>query len=184
MATPQPQTPVAKARTSIPVLYPFRGVKIRSLFIAAAIAGLVYLYLRAAEYEIPYWQLALIAIAIVYLSRLVANQRNPVVDPGVPPNMSALAEPATVRPSVADWERLLAYIEKYPDLYHETATQSKLWRITADRLRIKHHINLADDPDGAREFIGQPLFDFLHRPLDTCPTKAEFDYFLTQIEKI
>lgn len=166
------------------LFHPVRGLKISYLLLACTVAFFFGLYMRAASYEIPYWQLIAIACAVVLLQRLVANQRNPVIDPDIPSTHTGTNEPASAHPRVVEWERLLGYVEKYPDLYSETAAQTKLRRTTAERLRTKHHVDLADDPETAKEIIGKPLYDFLHHPVATCPTQAEFDYYLTQIEKI
>ncbi|QSB05941.1 hypothetical protein [Natronoglycomyces albus] len=84
---------------------------------------------------------------------------------------------------VKEWERTLIFAQRYPDHFTDFA-QQKLRALTAKRLSVRHHLNLADHPDESRALIGSELYDFLHDPTQTFPTRAEFDRYLSQIEKI
>lgn len=164
--------------------YPTRGLKVRHLVLAGLIGVSLGLLVRVAGHEIPFWQLVLTMMAVPLLHRVVTNQRDPVVEHESVANRRVNQEQSNVFATATDWERILAYSEKYPDLFSETTAQEKLRKIVSDRLRVKHHVVMDQNPEAAQEIIGTSLYQFLHYPVATAPSRGQFDKYLSQIERI
>ena len=73
-----------------------------------------------------------------------------------------------------------------PDRASLVQLRSTLVELVDDQLRTVHHVDLAEDPDGARAIIGEDLYAFVH-DADSAGMLTEprrVDHILTLIERI
>ena len=73
-----------------------------------------------------------------------------------------------------------------PDRASLVQLRSSLIELVDDQLRTVHHVDLAEDPDGARAIIGDDLYAFVDDP-DSAGMLTEprrVDHILTLIERI
>ena len=73
-----------------------------------------------------------------------------------------------------------------PDRASLVQLRSSLIELVDDQLRTVHHVDLAEDPDGARAIIGDDLYAFVDNP-DSAGMLTEprrVDHILTLIERI
>ncbi|HLU45335.1 MAG TPA: hypothetical protein VKZ67_10000 [Natronosporangium sp.] len=149
--------------------------------LGALLALLVYLQLRATGQHVPFGQLWALATALVLLAWLmVALERAPGPPP---PPADTTIPPALPFPQVARWERRLLAANDDPEWY-ERVVRDRIRTVVADRLRLRHGIRLATEPERARAVLGDPLYEFLTQPLTHAPDPVELARLLTRMEEL
>lgn len=149
--------------------------------VGAAPAALVYLSLHASGLHAPFWQLwALVTVPVLTVWLLPALAAAPAApapapDTGLPPVVPF--------PQVARWERRLSVVNDDPQWYARVV-RDRIRTVVADRLRLRHGIRLATEPERARATLGDPLYGFLTEPLTHVPDPAELARLLTRMEEL
>ena len=62
--------------------------------------------------------------------------------------------------------------------------RDRIRTVVADRLRLRHGIRLATEPERARAVLGDPLYEFLTQPLTHAPDPVELARLLTRMEEL
>jgi hypothetical protein len=168
-----------------------RGPWLRDTLMAMAVAAAVYAVLRAFGFVSPYPVLAGTALAVLWLRR--ALQSIPIDEP--PPAMYSPAWGVTdddgtrfapidglVR-AVQRWESRFGWTER-DHVRFGTAVLPRLYEVVDERLRQRHGVTMRGDPERARALVGDPLWTFLHAPLDRSPTPRETAAIVAEMEKI
>lgn len=149
--------------------------------VGVAPAGVVYLSLHTTGLHVPFWQLwALVTVPVLTIWLLPALA--PV--PAVPvPATDTSVPPVVPFPQVARWERRLSAVNDDPQWYARVV-RDRIRTVVADRLRLRHGIRMADEPERARATLGDPLYEFLTEPLTHAPDPAELARLLTKMEEL
>ncbi len=62
--------------------------------------------------------------------------------------------------------------------------QPRLARLVEERLRLRHGVTVASDPQQARQLLGEPLWALVTTPARRCPTGRELAALVTYMEAI
>jgi hypothetical protein len=139
--------------------------------------------LPAGRY-LHFGQLWLAVTAAVLVRWLARPLREPAPPPAGPPADLTLAELRDRPYPLADrWERRLSVTSGDPQWY-TTVVRDRLATLVAERLRQRHGVQLATDPDRAREVLGAELHGFLTAPLGHTPGPGELGRLITRMEEI
>lgn len=111
--------------------------------------------------------------------RPVALPRDPAFDDGTYRWGSGdpLAE------GVARWERKLAWSKGEPKRFAKSVHPA-LAELVDERLRLRHGVTRAADPDRARALLGDLLWTFLARPPKRTPAPRDLAVLLAEVEKL
>lgn len=147
---------------------------------AAAVYGVV----RLIGYAMAYWQLWVLAQAVLIAFYLVTAVRDSGIDAAEEP---ARAAPALIkdRPfaEVNRWEERLTWGQADAERFRHTV-QRRTSGIIIERLRLRHGVVLSADPRRAREILGEGLYRFATEPVQTSLSTQEMDYVVHCIEEI
>jgi hypothetical protein len=164
---------------------------VKTVGYAAALAALAELALRVTGLAAPYLLAFTAALALLVLRRML----RPLAPP--PPARRALARRASdrgdestyvwgamdgLRSAVSRWESRLEWAQDR-DRFARSA-RPRLAELVDERLRQRHGINRAADPDAARAALGEPLWAFLHGPAGRPPTPRELAALVTRMEEL
>jgi hypothetical protein len=163
---------------------------LRDLVVALGIGGAVYAVLRVFGFVSPYPVLAGAALALLLLRR--ALMAVPVADSpaamhspawGVTDDDARFAPSDGVVRAVQRWEARFGWTER-DHLRYASAVRPRLHELVDERLRQRHGLTLRADPTRARALIGDPLWTFLHEPVERTPTQREVAAIVGEMEKI
>ncbi|SNS89724.1 hypothetical protein SAMN05421812_102269 [Asanoa hainanensis] len=142
---------------------------IKATFAGAALAAVAIFGLRVAGYTVPIVALVGVIVALVVLRRVTSAL--------VPSQMTRQRRRSTaatedgsynftdrdaLRTVVGRWERLLQ--RAGGDAGSARAVQRTLAEIVDERLRQRHGLTRAGDPERARALLGEPLWTYLATP--------------------
>lgn len=146
------------------------------------VAGTAWLTLRSVDWEAPLWQLWLLALVIVAAATLSAPLGSPYLEQD--DLLPVHAEPGAARSfgSVTRWESRLSGQRDVEDFHR--VVQQNLILVIAERLRLRHGVELAHDGPRARQLLGDELYRFCVRPVAVAPSRAELERLITRIERI
>lgn len=148
--------------------------------IAFGAVGLLHLLGRGTEF----WQLWLLVLAILAVIYLVRSLRGTA-------RVSA-PEPARSRsPYIQDrpfaevnrWEERLSWGSVDVDRFQRTV-QRRLVEVIAERLRLRHGVELASEPHRARAILDEYTYSLVAHPVATPIDKSEMDNIVRRIEEI
>jgi hypothetical protein len=165
---------------------------VKILVYAAALAALAVLALHVAGLTVPYVLAFTVMLALFVLRRLVRLVAAP------PPARAAMVRRSAalddeasyhwgsgdgLRSAVSQWEHRLEWGHDSAGRFAR-GVQPRLAEFADERLRMRHGINRAGDPARAREVLGEPLWTFLHGPVDKSPTPRELAAVLARMEEL
>lgn len=158
---------------------------------AAALAALVELGLRVAGLAVPYLLAFTAMLALLVLRRLVRLVAAPPLPRLVMPRRSAGDDEAEYRWGVGDglrsavsrWESRLEWGQDSAERFTHNV-QSRLAVLVDERLRLRHGINRAADPDRARAVLGEPLWTFLAHPVRKPLAPRELAALVARMEQL
>jgi hypothetical protein len=166
---------------------------LRYLGFALVVAGGIFAVLRVFGFSVPYPVLSGTLFAMLLLRRvlkLVAVPPPPpalrspvwgVTDDGGPEPAAAPTD--GVVSAVGRWEARFSWTERDRSRY-ASAVLPRLRELTDERLRQRHGVTLASDPDRARMLLGPALWRFLREPVRRGPTPQELAAIVAELEKI
>lgn len=159
-----------------------------SLVAAAAISGFVVFSARVMGIGLPYAVVFSVTLALLVLHRVVKE-----VAPRPPGRDVVPARDDDWRwagpvgdgaaAAAARWETRLSWTESDPDRFGRTVAPM-LAELVDERLRQRHGITRAGDPQRARELLGDPLWTFLATPVTRSLTPREFAALVAQMEEL
>jgi hypothetical protein len=159
---------------------------------AAGLAALAELALRVTGLSVPYVLAFTAAVALLALRRLVKLVAAPP-----PPRAAHTRRPSNLddeatyqwgavdglRSAVSRWESRLEWGHDSADRFSR-AVRPRLVEFVDERLRQRHGINRATDPDAARAVLGDPLWTFLHSPVVKVPAPRELAAHVARMEEL
>jgi hypothetical protein len=180
----EPPPKPARARTG-------GGWWISVLLMAAGFAAVAVLGLRLLEVELPIPLAYGGCLALLLLRRVVA-----MVAPPPQPRVRALrvageedgtynwlAEQDALRVAVNRWETRLNWSETNRERFR-TSTLPLLAEMVAERLRQRHGVTMATDPDRARALLGDPLWNLLTTHAKRPPAPRDLAASVSHLEKL
>jgi hypothetical protein len=161
----------------------------------AVAGGLVaYLLLRLVGVVVPYPLLAGVFLALQVLRRVLRDLGT--VD--VPDTLRRHPAPADnggarggwgerdgLDLAVTGWDTRLSWLRSRDDSRQFIRTvQPRMVQIIEERLRLRHGLTLAGDPQRARELLGDPLWTFVSQPVSKNPSPRELAALVKQVEDL
>lgn len=170
-----------------------------AVIVRAVVAGFGELVSIAAA-----WSVALVAVAAVRLQRLalpgtgsrrrrkLARLQRTTEESDAAVGLGAQArEPVAALPETMDrrFRRLARHTDRVTyavvaTRHFESGVRPVLAELARDRVRRHHGIDMAAEPERARDLIGEDLWQALTTPRTTAPTTAELDRWLTTLERL
>lgn len=162
------------------------GWWVRTLFIAAALAAVAVFGLRMLGYDLPVPLAFAGCLALLVLRRAVRAAAPPArISPDVrlPSGEEAgeynwAAGEDGLNDAVRRWEQRLARPER------SAPAPSTLVQLVDERLRQRHGLTMASDPDRARALLGDPLWTLLTRPPKRTPSPPDLAAALSHLERL
>lgn len=162
------------------------GAPRRELWLVGGVGGglglLAYLAATLASYQVRLGLCLVVGIAVVASWRLLVAATPPVDLAGAP---AVEAESASVEfESLSGLEHSLSWgsvdVERY-----EARVRPQLVRLAEDRLRQRHGVDLAGQPEAARRIVGEPLWELMTGgPSPRPPNLARLAGLLAEIERM
>lgn len=164
------------------------GAVIRSVLIAAVLAGLIYgLTVVLVGVGVPFPFVFAVLFALLIGRELVASMQ-PLPPPAVPIREidEAVAYELPDRPfaEVRRWENRLDWIVGDPERFTRVVLPA-ISEAVDERLRFAHSVSREHDPERAKEILGPRVWHFLH-PEETnrAPSPREMVNIIRELEKL
>lgn len=103
--------------------------------------------------------------------------------PGNGTGGAAEASGDSLRTAVRRWEYQLGHAQNEPDRFSRIVLPA-LGELTDERLRLRHGITRATDPQRARELLGEPLWQLLNETGRRSPKPREVSAWIDALERI
>jgi hypothetical protein len=169
----------------------FRSAALRWLFWTTLVAGIasaaVWLIAYAFGYSFPYLLVFAVFFALVALRRSVTALGAPQRVVGAPPTVTDASEieppPDGLHLALTRWDSRLSQSRRDADRYARMV-RPRLVEIADERLRQRHGVTRAIDPDRAREIMGENLWTFLVTPSGRSPNPRELAAVVKDMEKL
>jgi hypothetical protein len=160
----------------------------RAVAFAAVVSGSVWVLARALGYAMPYPLLLLAVLSVAGLRRILSTAPAPplpiVTRPPTPePSPFAGAAVDGLEAAVSRWENRLTYTAHDPQRF-ATAALPRLREIADERLRQRHGVTRADDPERARDLLGPTLWRLMHENPTRNPTPRDLATVVAQLEAL
>lgn len=159
-----------------------KAAAIRLIWLPILLAGAAWLVLRAAELTSPLWQLWLLALVFVTAVTVTVPLSSPYLEPDDMLPVHAQEFGSRSFGSVSRWESRLAGHHDLEDFHR--MVQERLVLLAAERLRLRHGIELDGDGPRARRLLGDELYRFCVQPVSRVPGHAVLERLVTGIERI
>ena len=180
----EPDEPPAPAGPDRPLVTWFW----RTALIAAGVSAAIWVVLRTMGFAVPYPLLATLTFGIAALRRALVAVRPPplpvLTTPPAPagdPDGGSLADGMFL--AVNRWDTRLSWTDKDRTAFANTVLP-RLVEIVDERLRLRHSVTRASDPERARQLLGERLWSLLHAPVGRYPTPSEFAAIVAEMEKL
>jgi hypothetical protein len=89
----------------------------------------------------------------------------------------------SLRAAVRRWEQRLEWSQSDAERFSRNVLPV-LSELTDERLRLRHGITRASDPQRARELIGEPLWRLLDEPGRRPPKRPDFEVYVQALERL
>jgi hypothetical protein len=181
----------APARPTAPTREPWIGRAALQTFIASAVA---YTGLQAFNLEPPYPLILAVCAGAVLIRQAVRLTAEPEWQ-----HTREVVRPVTVRQpiegglfssgdgmldAVRGWDRRFDWGATGPQRFHH-AVVPRLRDVADERLRQRHGLTMAGDPDRARDILGEQLWGVLTGPApDRPPTPTQVAVWVERLEKL
>jgi hypothetical protein len=144
--------------------------------------GLLYLGYWSQGVGISVWQVWVLFVAAVAAFILVRGLRS---EPARLPEVNSALSMIVDRPfaEVNRWEDRLSWSEDDAERYRLTV-QRRLVDLIAERVRLRHGVDLRADPERARPVLPAVLFQIATAPLSRPLNMSEMDYVVRCMEEI
>jgi hypothetical protein len=151
--------------------------------LSAAASTVVYAVLTGYAYRIPFLQLWLFGAALLLVPWTLRLLHGRPARPDDDVDSDAVEVGLRPFSQVEKWRRRLDTtsddVEWFTRVVH-----ARIVPLVEQRLRQRHGVRLAEDPERVRAILGGPLHDFLTVPLPRTPSPQELDRLITRIEEI
>lgn len=182
----EPPAPPRPARSGL-------GWVVRTTLYSAGLAALGVFALRVFGVRVPVLLALTLAYALLALRRVVrqvAVPRLPEVT-GARPSADPMADDGSYqwsggdgqRAAVGRWEYRLEACQGDPQRFARTVVPM-LADLVDERLRQRHGLTRASDPDRARALLGEPLWTFLATPVTRSPAPQDLAAMVGHMEAI
>jgi hypothetical protein len=153
------------------------------LGIAALLCVPVFVLLLVSSQLVPVPLLYAACLAVVVAFRLIRGVR-PAPNRRAGRYQSAEAAwPDGVLLATSRWDTQLAWCFTDVARYNRRM-QPRLVDLVDERLRQRHGITMAGDPQRARQLLGEPLWTFLTSPMKRAPHPRDLDVLVKALEKL
>jgi hypothetical protein len=156
------------------------------LLISAAVAYGGLRFAQASRLNIPYALLFSVCMALFAVRRLLST----VPDTPLPKTLRTVAPPRQLSSDVdglaaatSRWDMRLDWIDRDPQRFAVRARPLMI-EIVDERLRQRHGLSLASDPQRARTLLGEKLWQSLYAPITRAPTPRELATMLDLMESV
>jgi hypothetical protein len=180
-------TPHRREQSRAPSRYRFL---IRPTVIALIGAVLGGLFLRASGVAVPYPLIFMILLTLQLLRRALRwIDPRPVPD-GLRRSAGLTTDDGSAPPdglqlAVSRWDTRLSWVRLQHDLDHFARTvQPRLIQLVDERLRLRHGVVRAADPQRARALLGDPLWTFVTQPTRSDVTPANLAALISLMEEL
>jgi hypothetical protein len=158
---------------------------------SALIAGLAWGFGRLAGYGLPYLALFAGVLALFALARVARQVAPPEQVEELPRSSSAdYAESSLLWPTVdglyaatASWDNRLSWTQRDAKRF-DAQVRPLLGELVDERLRQRHSLTRASDPERARALLGDPLWTFLATPVTRSPTPKQMAAVIQRMEAL
>lgn len=133
--------------------------------------------------HLPFGQVWLVITAVLLLQWSLRTVRVPPPSPAPPEDSAATDLRDRPYPLAERWERRLLVTNDDPEWY-SWVVRDRMTALVAERLRQRHGVRLATDPDRSRAILGDELYRFLTAPLDRTPNPAGLSRLVARMEEI
>ncbi|GIH09954.1 hypothetical protein Rhe02_80210 [Rhizocola hellebori] len=151
---------------------------------AAALVLVVFYGLRLMERTAPFLALVAGALTIVFGFDMVKALRPP------PPGRQAgrfheekPTVPDGLNSAISRWDVMLDWCSTDVSRFNRRVLP-RLGELVDERLRQKHGITRAADPEAARQILGDTLWGFVTMPSRRPPNPRDLDQIVTALEKL
>lgn len=157
--------------------------------VAAAVAGAAYVVSLPLGLKIPYILLFAGCFALLAVRRAVRAVAAPRMTVGVrppapvDPRIDPTRVPDGIELALGRWNNRLSASERDPQRFL-SVVRPRLAEIAEERLRQRHGVSRADDPQRARQLMGERLWTFLFAPLTGVPNPRELADVVEDMEKL
>ncbi|MGA3487194.1 hypothetical protein ACK8GG_04195 [Micromonosporaceae bacterium DT55] len=157
------------------------GGWIRSALGVAALTVVTIVLLRVGGVAVPLIALVAGWSAVLLLRRVAASVSPPPVHGRRPDDDAGYGEETEdgMRAAVKRWERRLSA----PDRFQQVS-RSMFTELVDERLRQRHGLTRAGDPERARKLLGDRLWTFLDKPPRRHPAPKDYAALIAEVEKI
>lgn len=162
-----------------------------SLGAAFALSAVAYTGFRAFDLQPSYALLFAVSLGVVLVRRAARAAREPawcrVGDLVRPPVGRATWSDGGHRDgmvtAILRWDRRLDWGNGYTERFSATLLP-RLWELANERLRQRHGITLASDPEGARALLGPDIWSLLVGESPTTPSPAQVTALVARLAEI
>jgi hypothetical protein len=175
-------TPAPRRRTGV-------GWAVRAALLAGALTALTVFGLRLLGLDLSAVGVFAGFLAVLLIRRVTARLAPPV------PARQARRRPVrradrsdqsaddALRSAVRGWQQRLTWADGSSDRFARVVLP-RLRDLADERLRQRHGVTRASDPDRARELLGEPAWSLLADSSDRSPTLTEYAAVASGLEKI
>jgi len=165
------------------------GWLLRATLVAGALTAVTVLGLRLLGFGVPPVGAFAGFLALLLIRRVAAPLQPP---PARRPTRRRIKRGGEldwgsgqdgVRIAIRDWEQRLSWAEATRGSFANLILQP-LRELTDERLRQRHGITRASEPDRARALLGEPLCTFLEGRSGRPSTAAEYAAIVSELEKL
>jgi hypothetical protein len=176
----EPDRPPRRKRTGV----------VRAVLLAAALAALTVFGLRLIGLDLSPVGAFAGFLALLLIRRVTSRlappapprqaRRRPTLRPAGPDGGT---DRDALQSAVRGWEQRLAWTDGKPGAAMRTVLP-RLRDLADERLRLRHGVTRASDPDRARELLGEPAWSLLAGSIDRTPTLTDYAAVASGLEKI
>ncbi len=142
---------------------------------------------RTQGLGIPYPLVLGVVSALVLLrgllDRVAPQPLPPVLHRYLPPSGPRIRLDDGIRTAARRWESRIEWMHDDPARFAATV-QPAVADLVSERLRMRHSISLADDPERARQVVGAALWAFIHQPVRRTVKPQDLAAVVAQLEEL
>ncbi len=154
------------------------------LAMSAVLTAVAFVGLRLAELTTPLPILFVVSVAIILVWRMGAALRPPLASRHAGRyHEDKAATPDGVGLAIARWDTMMDWSHTDAARFNRKVLP-RIAEVVDERLRQRHGITRASDPERARAILGDPLWTFVTMPSRRPPHPRELDQIVTALEKL
>ncbi|WP_117209971.1 hypothetical protein [Allorhizocola rhizosphaerae] len=151
---------------------------------SSVLAVLAFVGLRMAELTAPLPFLFAASMAVIAVWRMGAALRPPLASRQAGRyHADKTSAPDGVAQAIARWDTMMDWSHTDAARFNRKVLP-RIAEVVDERLRQRHGITRAGDPQRARAILGDPLWTFVTTPSRRPPQPRELDQIVTALEKL